>query len=248
MKTLVLISDYGHGSFELAKLKSQLVNAVKGVNLIELSNNIPMGDTVQAAFLLNRNIGFYPADTVFYIAVGLSSKEHDLVMQELDGSFFIAPDNGLLSLALGNNVNQYYSLKSSEAINDAVLDFLQNGLKNNSFEPNNNVERKILPQIQKNERALQAYIQFIDSFGNLYIKISKHELDEWLQGDSFILRLRRDERLQKINTKISEVGSGNAFAVFSDDTEYLIAGNNMGNGSRLMGLKVLDKVIFEKLR
>ena len=91
-----------------------------------------------------------------------------------------------------------------------------------------------------------AYVHFVDHFGNLYINISKQELDDWLEGSDFTLRLRRDERLSNIVKQINDVGSGDAFAVFSEDERFLIAGNNMGDGSALMGLKVLDKVIFEK--
>jgi hypothetical protein len=247
LNKLVVISDLGEGSLEVSKLKSEILNSELQVDIIELSHSIPKGDTVQASFFLSHNKDYFPSGTVFYIPVGLSGQDNKLVLIEHDEHIFIGPDNGVLSLIVGNTTSQYFGLRIGVGIISGIKEVLMKGLENDSFIDTNHVIRKMLPQIQKNEKALQAYIHFVDHFGNIYIKISKNELNEWLQGAQFILRLRRDEKLNKINKQISEVGSGDTFAIFSEDEKFIIAGNNMGDGSKLMGLNVLDKVIFEKV-
>lgn len=246
LNKLVIISDLGDGSFELALLKSQLNGHSSSLEIIELSHQIPIGGIVQAAFLTKNCYQFYQKGTVFYLAVGLPVKGKGWVMLEVNQSFFVAPDNGILHLIFGDQVQRISKLKESITIHHALEVLLQGESSNGIFETLLQIERKILPQIQKTERSLLAYVHFVDHFGNLYINISKQELDDWLEGSDFTLRLRRDERLSNIVKQINDVGSGDAFAVFSEDERFLIAGNNMGDGSALMGLKVLDKVIFEK--
>lgn len=247
MKKLVVISDLGDGSLHLAMLKAQICSVDLQVDIVELTHQIPLGDKVQAAFFLKNTYSLFPPGTVFYLCVGLPLRGLDkIVITQYENKLIIHPDNGVVHLGFPSLQANHYEVAKGVSLMSLLLGLWEGESYLTGLNKLNQVAARILPQNQHTDSMMQTYILHVDHFGNVYIGLSKTELQEWLQGKSFLLRLRRDEKLSKIHESMADVEGGNVFAVYSENREFIIAGSNMGNGSELMGLKVLDKVIIEK--
>jgi len=97
---IALLTDFG--------LRDPYVAAVKGViasrcdaRVVDLSHDVEPFDTFGAAWFLRSIVDYWPAGTIFVVVVdpgvGTSRK---IVAAERDGRFFVAPDNGVLSLVI----------------------------------------------------------------------------------------------------------------------------------------------------
>ncbi|WP_028951177.1 SAM hydrolase/SAM-dependent halogenase family protein [Sulfurihydrogenibium subterraneum] len=102
-RTVALLTDFG--------LKDGFVGAVKGVllsinqdlNIIDISHEITSFDILEAAIVLNATYKYFPQNTIFMCVVdpGVGTSRKPIAVKTKD-YYFVAPDNGLLTLALKN--------------------------------------------------------------------------------------------------------------------------------------------------
>lgn len=115
-KTIVLLTDFG--------LKDNYVGVMKGVistispdaRIIDLTHDIEPQNYKQAAFVLNNSVKYFPKGTIFLSVVdpGVGTVRNAIVMKAGD-NYFIAPDNGLLSLIMNKyQPDGIFSLSNSE--------------------------------------------------------------------------------------------------------------------------------------
>lgn len=102
-RTVALLTDFG--------LKDGFVGAVKGVllsinpdlNIVDISHEITSFDILEAAIVLNTTYKYFPQNTIFMCVVdpGVGTSRKPIAVKTKD-YYFVAPDNGLLTLALKN--------------------------------------------------------------------------------------------------------------------------------------------------
>lgn len=98
MSLVTLLSDFGTADYYVAAVKGTLLRLAPGVQLVDLSHEIPPGDVEAAADLLAGAAPTFPAGTVHLAVVdpGVGSARR-VLMAEARGQRFVAPDNGLLT-------------------------------------------------------------------------------------------------------------------------------------------------------
>lgn len=89
-------------------LKDGAVSAMRGVArgvektliLEDLTHDIPAFNIWEGAYRLNQAASYWPAGTVFVGVVdpGVGTERKNIVLETRSGHFFVAPDNGLLTL------------------------------------------------------------------------------------------------------------------------------------------------------
>jgi S-adenosylmethionine hydrolase len=89
-------------------LKDGAVSAMRGVArsvsrdliLEDLTHEIPAFNIWEGAYRLNQTAAYWPAGTVFVAVVdpGVGTERKNIVLQTSSGHYFVAPDNGLLTL------------------------------------------------------------------------------------------------------------------------------------------------------
>ncbi|MFO1069086.1 MAG: S-adenosyl-l-methionine hydroxide adenosyltransferase family protein [Geminicoccaceae bacterium] len=89
-------------------LKDGAVSAMRGVargvekNLIleDLTHDIPAFNIWEGAYRLNQTAAYWPPGTVFVVVIdpGVGGERKNLVMRTKSGHYFVAPDNGVLTL------------------------------------------------------------------------------------------------------------------------------------------------------
>jgi len=101
-RIITLISDFGLADEFVGVMKGVIMGLAPVVRIVDLSHQVNAHDVRQAAFLLGAAWRFFPSGTVHLAVVdpGVGSTRR-LVLVEVAGQLFLAPDNGLLSLVMG---------------------------------------------------------------------------------------------------------------------------------------------------
>ena len=100
---IVLLTDFGLADPYTAQMKGAVLCRAPDAALVDLSHEVEPGNLLQAGFLLAATLPHFPADTVFVAVVdpGVGTSRRILCARfPGPGSLVLAPDNGLLGLAL----------------------------------------------------------------------------------------------------------------------------------------------------
>ncbi len=99
MSIITLLTDFGTGAEYAGLMKGVILSINPSVAIVDITHQIDSQDIVQAAFTIHSSYEYFPDGTVHLIVVdpGVGSKRSILAL-EMKKQFFIAPDNGVLSL------------------------------------------------------------------------------------------------------------------------------------------------------
>jgi S-adenosylmethionine hydrolase len=99
MPLLTLLTDFGLDDWYVAAVKGTVLRLAPGSQIVDISHQVPPGDIETAAFLLAAAFPTFPAGTVHLAVVdpGVGSRRRMLAARTGDGSWLLAPDNGLLT-------------------------------------------------------------------------------------------------------------------------------------------------------
>ena len=99
---VTLLTDFGSRDGYVAALKGALLARAPDLRLVDVSHEIAPGDVQAAAFVLTQAASGFPADTVHVVVVDPGVGTDRLVLAGRIGPhLYVAPDNGVLSFALG---------------------------------------------------------------------------------------------------------------------------------------------------
>jgi S-adenosyl-L-methionine hydrolase (adenosine-forming) len=100
-RPVALLTDFGLEDPYVGQLKGALAAYGPCVPIIDLCHNVLPHNTLQAGFILRSSFEHFPSGTVFVSVVdpGVGGARRIIILDAMD-RFFLAPDNGLLSLVL----------------------------------------------------------------------------------------------------------------------------------------------------
>jgi len=100
---ITITTDFGHKGPFAGVMKGVILNRFPDARLVDLAHDIPAQWPPEAGFWVSRSYAWFPAGTVHLAIVdpGVGT-ERDILLAEVDGHVFIAPDNGLLGPLLDN--------------------------------------------------------------------------------------------------------------------------------------------------
>lgn len=98
---VVLLTDFGLQDPYVGQMKGALLTHAPGAVMVDLCHQVRPFDVLQASFFLESSRRHFPDGAVFVCVVdpGVGG-DRRIVLLEKFGQFFLAPDNGLLSLTL----------------------------------------------------------------------------------------------------------------------------------------------------
>jgi len=197
----VLTTDLGNGSPPSAQLKAVILNLVPEARIIDLSHDIPPQSIRYAELALRSTAFLFPKDTIHIVVVDPEvGTDRRAIAVKSAGQYFIAPDNGVLGVALSRPHVEIVSLDRQDIWRHPVantfhgrdvfapvgaaiargLPFADIGAVVTDPKPSG------LPQPHaKDKRTIVGETLGADRFGNLLtnipIKIGKEEIGEgWL--------------------------------------------------------------------
>lgn len=96
---ITLLTDFGDRDSFVASMKGVILTINPHATVVDLSHHVPPHSIEEAAYLLKSCYRYFPDGTVHVAVVdpGVGSARRPLIAQN-DHYFFLAPDNGLLTL------------------------------------------------------------------------------------------------------------------------------------------------------
>jgi len=96
---ITLTTDFGVADHYVGTMKGVILSRCSEARLIDISHEIPPFSIYSGAYTIDQAAPYFPAGTVHVIVVdpGVGTSRKGLCVEALD-QFFIAPDNGVLSL------------------------------------------------------------------------------------------------------------------------------------------------------
>ncbi|HRO42925.1 MAG TPA: SAM-dependent chlorinase/fluorinase [Flavipsychrobacter sp.] len=251
MSCITLLSDFGLIDASVASAKGILMQYTPHIPIIDISHSIEPFHGQQAAYILASAYKNFPEGSVHIILFDVfSEKEPRLLLCENEGHYFLAPDNGILSLAFNNKPDNVWScmeLTKQNVFKDwlhqaaSIIKQLQTSsaasLQLKSCELKN-APVHWLPKVNGN--VVECHVIHIDRFENVVINITQTQFEEVQKGRPFRIQFMRDEEINTLRKHYSDEREGEKLCRFNA-TGYLEIAINRGKAASLFGLRLHQK-------
>jgi len=260
MPCITLLSDFGTQDASAAIAKGILLQHNAGLPLMDISHDVSPFCLPQAAYLLASAYKWFPARSFHIVMVGqLTGIGSKLTLSYYNEHFFLAPDNGIIPLALGEIPTMAWICKTFSKT-DTFNDWLFETAKTTSLLLNNNPEDLGLSQINLKDpnpafrpvlrgNLIKCEVIHIDPFENVTLNITRELFEKTGQGGPFRLQFKQVEEINELSYDYSDVKEGYKLCRFNNNG-FLEISINRGKAASLFGLR-LDgknndiKIIFE---
>jgi len=245
---ITLITDFGLQDEYVGVMKGVILSINSSVQVVDITHGLARHDVVQAALVVKSAFRYFPINAIHVIVVdpGVGGKRKAICCKK-DGHFFLAPDNGALSLVIqGGDVDELRAI-SNEAfflkplsntfhgrdIFAPVAAHLSKGLDMARLGPKIRLSDMVtldLPAPFLSARhELVGKILSIDAFGNLVTNIDQETFMRFAhrqEPEDAVITLGRS-KIQGVSTSYDSVKIGSPVAVFGSRKLLEIAVNQM---------------------
>lgn len=99
---IALLTDFGFRDHYAGVLHAVIAKIAPKARVIDITHGIPPQDIAAAALTLAESWTYFPSSTIFVAIVdpGVGTARRAIAVESANGAYFVAPDNGLLTLAL----------------------------------------------------------------------------------------------------------------------------------------------------
>jgi S-adenosyl-L-methionine hydrolase (adenosine-forming) len=262
LKFISILTDFGMKDGYVGVMKGVILGITPDVQIADISHTIPPQNIFEGALALQRSTPYFPAGTVHIAVVdpGVGTQRRPLAAR-LGDFFFVAPDNGLLTLVLQDCEKQgkiveivhldqpQYWLKNisnvfhGRDIFAPIAGHIVNGVPLNQLGTRiNDPTRIYLPAPRPSQNGWLGEIISIDHFGNLLTNIeAKH-----LQNHSRICVNIAGTKINQLVRTFGDGHPGDLIALMGTQHDLTIAQVN-GSAAQALNVKIGDAVdvVFE---
>ena len=244
MAIVTLTSDFGYRDAYVAILKATLLTLDAKITLIDVSHEVDPANIAHGAFLVGSAYANFPKKTVHLVAVdSLGTPTNKFIAVEIDEHYFIAADNGLLSLISEFEPSQVVLISEGEKTSFPAKDImaaavikLTNGAKLSDVGKEYSEMKKFLKRsVKANKQEIVGHVAHIDHFGNLITNILQRDFDVLSKDKKYTIGIGK-EYIDKLNYSPSEVEAGDCFVLFNH-MGLLEIGIKNGRAAQLLGLE-----------
>ena len=241
MSIITLTTDYGLKDHFVGALKGKILSEYPEATIIDISHDIDPFNTVEASYIIGASYASFPKGTVHLIGVDLEfNKENQHIVMQWNDHYFIAADNGILSMLSQKIVPQkIVAINIHDRLpNDATdLDVFvkvachiaKGGLLNIIGKEIKNIKQVIdLQAVAANDgNSLKGYVIYIDHFGNVVTNISKKQFLEVSKGRPYEI-VMRTKNIKTILPNYSAIASSEKYEIKNYEGEKLAIFNEAG--------------------
>ena len=248
MSCVTLLSDFGLQDASVASAKGILRQHLPDADIVDISHLVEPFHSQQAAYLLLASYRHFPKGTCHVLLFDVfSEKVPRLLLCEHEGHYFLAPDNGVLSLAFGTNrqkVWQCFELAAPQTFHHwleqigIVSAQLQRLAAGDLQLPD--CQLKIAPQHwlpRVDGDVVECHVIHIDRYENVVVNITREQFDEHGKGRPFRIEFMRNEELVQLSTHFYNVREGQKLCRFNA-TGFLELAINRGKAASLFGFRL----------
>jgi len=186
-----LITDFGNTDYFVGVMKGVMKAITPGIEVIDISNDIPSYGILPASFAIDKTYRYFPAGTVFLVVVdpGVGTGRRILLVEH-ENRYFIGPDNGVLTPVLAKEQeivgvldNKKYFLIAGTSTFEArdkmapAAAYLAGGVDPReiaSFTAEFILNPGYFPTLTG--KTIEARVVYIDKFGNIMTNVTREFL------------------------------------------------------------------------
>lgn len=271
MSIITLTSDFGTTDHRIAAIKGKILSLNSDAKIIDITHDIHAYNLAQTAYVLGNSYQFFPPGSVHIISVdSFFHKDRRCILYKAEGHYFLAADNGVLSLifhetkpesiyeiTFNNRFDDEVTFTSLDIFAPAAVHLINGGLPEVIGRKMKSAKQQSFPRPSMSENMMIGEVMYIDNFGNVVTNISKKLFDEQMKGyDRYEIKFR-STKISKIFHRYTDVVSdwkrenefhGHKAAIFNESgmLELTIYKGNKHNGAKtLFGLNFGDSIMIE---
>ncbi|MFV8271500.1 SAM hydrolase/SAM-dependent halogenase family protein [Flavobacterium sp. GT2N3] len=241
MSIITLTSDYGLKDHFVGALKGKILSEFSEALIIDISHEIDPFNTLEASYIIGASYASFPKGTVHLVGVDMeSNKENQHIVMQWNNHYFIAADNGILSMLSQKIVPQkmvainIHDRLPSEATDLDVFvkvacHLAKGGLMNVIGKEINTIKQvtNLQATISEDGNSLKGNVIYIDHFGNVITNISKKYFIEVAKGRPYEIVLKT-KNIKTILPNYSAIASSEKYPIKSYEGEKLAIFNEAG--------------------
>lgn len=247
MGIITLMTDFGEADSYVAEMKGVILSICPNATLVDITHYVQPQDIQHGAFVLWAASRAFPPGTVHLAVVdpGVGTERRPIAVQT-ERAFYVAPDNGLLSLVLAEERPRQAVVLSNQAyyrqpvsttfhgrdIFAPAAAYLHNGVPLKAFGPDAETLR-LFPVPRPcwvREGLLAGQVLHVDGFGNVITNIRQSDAD-W--GRFAYAQVGR-HRVRRLCRTYAEGAPREIIALFGS-SGYLEFAEREGDAARRLG-------------
>lgn len=246
-RVVTLLTDFGLQDPYAAAMKGVILSRCPDASIVDLSHEIPPQDVFAAALFLAAAVPFFPKGTVHCVVVdpGVGTARLPIALEAGD-QFFVAPDNGVVSLHVRRHpVGDVRMISIRHHLMDTIsatfhgrdifapaAAALARGTSLEELgEHIGTLTMLEVPVVKKDGHCLTGVVMHVDRFGNAIANIRREDFEG---GAPCGIRAGR-ARLDHLSETYGDVEAGKPLALFGS-SGYLEIAVNRGNAHAQLGI------------
>jgi S-adenosylmethionine hydrolase len=238
---IALLTDFGTDDPYLGAMRGAILSVCPSATLVDVLHEVPAHDVRAGAVALDAVYRYYPAGTVFVAVVDPGVGSDRRAIAAAAGSFFfVAPDNGLLTLVLEAHPNARVHLLANPRLRREPLSpvfhgrdlfgpaaaWIAGGLPLEDAGPGiDDPVRLTMPGKVRREEGWEGSVLLVDRFGNLVTNLLAADVDSVAGSDRAALEVGLGDTRLPFVRAYSDVPEGALCALVGSSGRLEIAAN-----------------------
>ncbi len=256
---ITLTTDYGTNDHLVGTMKGVILRINPDVTIVDISHNVTAYDLLDGALTIGSAYSYFPPKTIHVVVVdpGVGTERRPLLVSA-QNQYFIAPDNGVLSVIFERednvvvrhaNVEHYYLNPVSNTFHGRdvfapVAAWLTKGWQTPSMGDEISDYKKFsMPKPKEADGGLKGVVLRVDAFGNLITNFRAEHLAENAQENGNFKMQVGTYAITKLVDTFAYGAAGEAIA-YVGSGGYIEIGVNKGSAARTLALGRGTPVIF----
>lgn len=241
MSIITLTTDYGLKDHFVGALKGKILSEYSEATIIDISHHSDAFNTVEASYIIGAAYSSFPKGTVHLIGVDMElNKENQHIVMQWNDQYFIAADNGILSMLSQKIVPQkIVAINIHDRLPNEATDLdvfvkvachiAKGGLLNVIGKEIKSIKQvtELQAVTASDGNSIKGYVIYIDHFGNVVTNISKKQFLEVAKGRSYEISFK-NKKIKTILPNYSAIASSDKYPLKNYEGEKLAIFNEAG--------------------
>jgi hypothetical protein len=257
---ITLTTDYGTSDHLAGVLKGVILKIAPNATVVDISHHVAPMDLLDGALMIGNAYRYFPPRTVHLVVVdpGVGTQRRPILVSA-DQHFFVAPDNGVLSvvyerepvLKVRHITAEHYFLSPvsntfhGRDIFAPVAAWLAKTHQSEVFgEEISDYVRFALPRAKSNGSALKGVVLRVDAFGNLVTNLTVEDLPAAMVAAGKINLRIGNAQIEKFTQTFAQGAAGEPIAMVGS-SGFVEVAVNKGHAARTLGAQRGTEVTLE---
>jgi hypothetical protein len=248
---ITLTTDFGTNDHLVGTMKGVILKINPEVTIVDITHHVAPYDLLDGALAIGSAYKYFPPRTIHVVVVdpGVGTERRPLLVSG-ENQYFIAPDNGVLSVVYEREPNHvvrhvtaehYYLQPISKTFHgrdifSPVAAWLSKGWQTASMgEEISDYKRFAIPKPKQADGVAKGVVMRIDGFGNLITNFRAEDLPVDAQEKGEVQLQVGTQAITRLVDTFARGNAGEAVAIIGSNG-YLEIAVNKGSASKTLGL------------